>query len=57
MRAQLVQEEQEKKQLKIKIDEVQKERSSLESKLEEDRRKFEMEMQRMMHKQQQSKVI
>ena len=28
-----------------------------ESKLEEDRRKFEMEMQRMMHKQQQSSKV
>ena len=56
MSAQLVQKEQVKKQLEIKMDEVQKEKSSLESKLEEDRRTFEKEMQKMIDKQKQSEV-
>ena len=56
MSAQLVQKEQEKKQLEIKMDEVQKEKSSLVSKLEEDRKTFENEMQKMINKQKQSEV-
>ena len=56
MSAQLVQKEQEKKQLEIKMDEVQKEKSSLESKLEEDRSNFENEMQKTIDKQKQSEV-
>ena len=38
------------------MNEVQKEKSSLESKLEEDRKKFENEMQKMIDKQKQSEV-
>ena len=45
-----------KKQLEIKMDEVQKEKSSLNSKLEEDRRNFENEMQKMIDKKKQSEV-
>ena len=56
MSAQLVQKEQEKKQLEIKMDEVQNVKSSLESKIEEDRRNFEKELQKMIDKQKQSEV-
>ena len=45
--AQIVQKEQEKEKEQIKMDEVQREKQNLECKLEEDRRKFENEMQKM----------
>ena len=48
MKAQLVQKEEEKKQLESKMDEIQKERESLEQILKEDREKFEDEMRRIV---------
>ena len=47
MKAQLVQKAEEKKQLESKMDEIQKERESLEQILKEDREKFEDEMRRI----------
>ena len=48
MKAQLVHKEEEKKQLESKMDEIQKERESLEQIPKEDREKFEDEMWRIV---------
>ena len=56
MKAQLVLKAKEKKQLETEMDKIQQEKADLESKLEEDRRKFESEMQRMMYKLELSEV-
>ena len=49
MKAQLVQKAKEKKQLETEMNKIQQEKTDLKSELEEDRRKFESEMQRMMY--------
>ena len=56
MSAQLVQKEQEMKQLEVKMSEMHKEKLSIESELEEERRNFEREMQRILCEQKLLKV-
>ena len=56
MNAQLILKEKEKEQLKSEMNEILKEKTVIESELEEKRRLFESEMQRMMYELESSKV-
>ena len=49
MKAQLVQKAKEKEQLETEMNKIQQEKTDLKSELEEDRRRLESEMQRMMY--------